>query len=291
MKILKWIGIILLAIPVIIIILLHVFESNFRSGPKMIEKTFEANNIPHKVQTAPYQDGALRWIEVGNPEAPNTVLFFHGAPGSWSDFSDFMNDPDLLEHAFFIALDRPGYGYSNYGQAEGSIMNQVAAAEFIMERYDPDTLMVVGYSYGGPIAGCYTAHNKENLKSLLMLAPVNAPDGERIFWFNHIFKTKLAKLILPTFINVANDEKMAHTEALQVIRGDWAEIEVPVVHMHCTDDWIAPYEVNTNWSKENIPADQLQMITWTGNSHFLPNQVKDRIKPVMLELLTDGTVQ
>ena len=118
-----------------------------------------------------------------------------------------------------------------------------------------------------------------------MLAPVNAPDAEKIFWFNPILNTAVAKLVLPGMINTATVEKMNHAKALDAIRGDWSKIAVPVVHMHCTDDWIAPYEPNVDWSRENISEDLLQHISWEGDSHFLPNQVKDRIKPVMMDLL------
>ncbi|MEO0338889.1 MAG: alpha/beta hydrolase [Bacteroidota bacterium] len=285
MKWLKWIGIVLGGLVVLLLLFINLMAPRFRYADRKIAKTFKKTEIPYKIHRTQYCGAPIRWTEAGKPDAQTLIFFFHGAPGGFGDFKDYMIDSDFADHTLMVSMDRLGYGHSNYGKGEPSIIKHVEAAHFVLEHYEPDTIILVGYSYGGPISGSYAGRYPEKLKSLLMLAPVNHPEAEKIFWFNPVLDTWLAKLLVPRMIEVANVEKMGHAAALEAISADWGKIKVPVTHMHCMDDWIAPYEANTNWSKEHIPADQLKMIEWDGNSHFLPGQVKERIKPVLLELV------
>lgn len=285
MKFLKWTGIVLGGLFVVIIVLINLAAGFFRMPDKKVSKHFEEAGVDYKINRADYCGAPIRWIESGDLTSGTLIFFQHGAPGGFGDFSDYMIDSTLVNNARMVTMDRLGYGYSHYGKGEPSIIEHVKAAKFVMDQYQPDTIILVGYSYGGPIAGSFAGRHPEKLKALLMLAPVNAPDGERIFWFNPVFKTRIAKWLLPKFIEVANVEKLAHAEALRAIAEDWKKIKVPVKHLHCMDDWIAPFDYNTSWSKQHIPKDQLELITWEGDSHFLPNQLKGRIEPVLLDLL------
>lgn len=285
MKWLKWTGIVLGGLFVLVVLLINVAAGFFRMPDKRVQKHFEEAGVKYKIHRETYCDAPIRWIESGDLNSGTLVFFQHGAPGGFGDFSDYMIDADLVKNARMVTMDRLGYGYSNYGEGEPSIIEHVKAAKYVLDQYQPDTIILVGYSYGGPIAGSLAGRHPEKLKALLMLAPVNAPEGERIFWFNGLFETRVAKWLLPKFIEVANVEKLSHATALQAIAEDWTKIQVPVKHLHCMDDWIAPFEYNTDWSKQQIPTEQLELITWMGDSHFLPNQQKDRIKPVLMDLL------
>lgn len=285
MKFLKWIGIILAVLITGLLIFINLMSPRFRMPDEKIGEVFEGKGIDYAIHTESFNGREIRWVEAGKMESGTLMLLFHGAPGGFGDYSAYMSDKNLTDQALMVNMDRLGYGYSSYGKAEPSVIKHAEAAKFVLDHYDPDTIILVGYSYGGPIAGAFAARYPEKIKSLLMLAPVNAPDAEKIFWFNPIINTKLATAILPKMIKVANVEKLNHADALEEIREDWAKIQVPVVHLHCMDDWIAPYEANTNWSRENIPAEQLRIIDWDGNSHFLPNQVQDKVKPVIQDLL------
>ncbi len=84
-----------------------------------------------------------------------------------------------------IAMDRPGYGYSDYCNEETSITERVEIAHAIIQLYNIDYLLIVGYSYGGPIADSYAGRYPEKIFNFLLLAPVIATYDEKIFWFNH----------------------------------------------------------------------------------------------------------
>lgn len=252
---------------------------------KKIDRLFQKAAIDYRIHRDTMDGKALRWIEAGNLESDRLIFFSHGAPGGFHDFSKYMTDTALTRTHRLISMDRPGYGYSDYGQAVPSIIDQAKAVRRVLERYQPEYLLVVGYSYGGPIAAAYAGRYPEQVDALLLLAPVIAPDGEQLFWFNSVLDNRVARWLLPKFISVANEEKLAHAEALRQIAGDWDQIEAPVCHLHCADDWIAPFADNTSWSKSKIPAGQLLLITWEGDSHFLPNRIKERVDPILAEIL------
>jgi pimeloyl-ACP methyl ester carboxylesterase len=55
----------------------------------------------------------LHYIETGNAQKPTLIL--HGSPGSWNAFKEYLQDTTLLKKYRMIAIDRPGFGYSDFG--------------------------------------------------------------------------------------------------------------------------------------------------------------------------------
>ena len=90
----------------------------------------------------------LCFVEYGNPGG-EPVLLLHGSPGSaryWSGFPDFLRS----ERWRFIAVDRPGYGFSDFwrtGYAGLATALQELAEHLSLERFS-----VLGVSAGGGYA-------------------------------------------------------------------------------------------------------------------------------------------
>lgn len=285
MKLLKWLGIITPGLIIALLLLINLSAFWFRQPDKQIRKQFEKAGVDYKIHRETFGDCTLRWVEAGNLTSERLIFFSHGAPGGFQDFASFMMDISLTHTHRLISMDRPGYGFSDYGDAQPSIIKQAEAVERVLSQYQYSELIVVGYSYGGPIAADYTARYPASIKALVLLAPVIAPDGEKLFWFNSILDTRLARWLLPKFIDVANEEKLQHADALREMADDWKAIKVPVYHLHCEDDWIAPFAENTDWTETMIPQEQLELITWNGDSHFLPGRIKNRVDPVLQEII------
>lgn len=284
-KWLKWISILIVLSISIIIIILHGVEPFMRGDDNYLTELSENTGMSFKYDYKAFRGDSLRYISCGNTASDTIILFFHGAPGSWMDFSSFLADSLLAANAMMIAMDRPGYGYSRYGRIESDISQQTIMAKSIMETLPPKNILLVGYSYGGPVAASFAARYPEKLIGLILLAPVVDPEGERLFWFNKLLDINMIRHLFPTYIIAANDEKLIHAKALDDMRYEWSEIQCPVVHMHCTDDWIAPHDVNVQWTKSQIPTHLYQLISWEGDNHFLPNHVSEKILPVIYQML------
>lgn len=280
MKVLKWLGIISISLPLFLLVFIHIAACWFRMPDHKIDKFFAKAEVNYKIQRDDVGEISLRWVEAGNLSADKIIFFLHGAPGGFHDFSAFMKDSLLTKRYRLISMDRPGYGYSGYGEAEPSIIRQADAVQHVLSHYQLSELILVGYSYGGPVAAASAARYPQKVKALLLLAPVIAPEGEKLFWFNSLINTWLVRRLIPRIIVVANEEKLHHTTALREMAGTWKNIDAPVYHLHCKDDWIAPFADNTNWTKLMIPEEELTLITWQGDSHFLPGQIKNRVDSV-----------
>ena len=279
----KWTAIVCVGLGLLVIIALHSISSYLRSGPDTVTALFDEHNYDYEVSIDTIQGRSIRSIRTGQINSAQTILFLHGAPGSWRDYSDYLVDPILQQTSMMIAIDRPGYGYSDYGHAEPSIIQQAKIAQQIIQLDAQDSVILVGHSYGGPVATAYAGLYPEQVSAILLLAPVIAPDHEKIFWFNRPLSWALIKALMPKYIQVANVEKLMHHAALADVTPLYESIKAPTIHMHCHDDWIAPYQPNVHWASEHIT--DFTIVAWEGDGHFLPNTKIDTILPQLLSLV------
>jgi len=286
-RIVRWLTLTLVGLCMLIIIALHSISSYVRGGSDAIKELFKEHNYEYQVSIDSYQGRSIRHITTGHVNSDQTILFLHGAPGSWKDYSDYLVDEKLQKFAKLIAIDRPGYGFSDYGQAESSIIEQAEIIDKIIGADPQDSLILVGYSYGGPVATAYAGLFPERVKGILLLAPVIAPGHEKVFWFNRPLSWPLIKALMPKYIQVANVEKLSHNTALESMTPLYAHIAAPTIHMHCSDDWVAPYQPNVNWSSERIKNSTI--VSWEGDGHFLPNSQIDTVLPHLLRLIESGS--
>ena len=286
-QIIKWILLTFIGLTLIIIIALHSLSSYVRGGPDAISSLFEAYNYDYQVKIDTSQGRTIRSITTGNLNSRRTIVFLHGAPGSWKDYSDYLIDRQLQSYSKMIAIDRPGYGYSDYGKAEPSIIKQAKLLHDIIDVQPQDSLVLVGFSYGGPVATAYAGLYPEQVSGILLLAPVIAPGHEKVFWFNQPLGWALIEALFPKYIQVANVEKLEHNSALEELTPLYEQISAPTIHMHCWDDWIAPFEPNVDWSSNHIK--NATIVDWEGDGHYLPNSKIDTILPYLIGLLTNDS--
>ena len=120
-RFIKWLGILILVLLGLLLLLLHGVSGFFRGGDDQVRDHFDSVGYSYEIHEEQIRDREIRWITTGAQQNNRAILFLHGAPGSWKDFSQYLIDPDLQQSMYMIAMDRPGYGYSDYGNAETSI--------------------------------------------------------------------------------------------------------------------------------------------------------------------------
>src|SRR4051812_47213574 len=109
-----------ITIKTILILLILLFSSlllfdqlvQFRDSDEALMGFFSSKNIPATVGYYNSHGRTPRHLAVGDPKASSTLLFLHGSPSSMSYFKKYFSNDSLLEKAYMIAVDRPGYGYS-----------------------------------------------------------------------------------------------------------------------------------------------------------------------------------
>ena len=145
-------------------------------------------------------------------------------------------------------------------------------------------IILVGHSFGGPIVAKSAVLNPA-ISSIVMLAPVNDPYNEKLFWVSYVGKWGITRWMMSKAIRVATDEKFSHAEELKKIENDWSELSVPVVHIHGEKDWIAPIE-NVDWSSKNINTKYLKLIVGEKLDHFIPFTNQDLVVDELLKLIS-----
>ncbi len=240
----------------------------FRTSDKKTYEYFKKNNVEVSLSylSVPSYNQPIRLIATGNNK--NTaVIFVHGAPGSADAFYGYLSDSLLVKRAELYTYDRPGYGYSGFGDAVVSIEKQAKILSEIIESNRLHRVVLVGHSYGGPIAA-YTALLNSRVTGVVMVAPAIDPDLEKYYWVGNFARWNLTKWAVPTSWKVSADEKYSHEANLRNLNDEWKKISVPVIHIHGKKDKIVPFQ-NLDYSKKHFHPLFFTSSEYSLENHFI----------------------
>ena len=277
-----------LGILIFFVILLLVFDRlvQFRMDDKDLFAWFHERHVDPHIGYYEAKGRRIRYVGVGNsPDA--TILFIHGAPSSLSYWRSYMTDSVLLNRATMYAADRPGYGYSGLADAMPDIAAQAAVQRPILDSLHKahHPIIVVGVSYGGPIACRFAMDNPDLVDGLVLVAPPIGPGEEKIFWFTYLVETPFVHWFVPRMLQTANKEKIHHREELTRMLPLWSSIHVPVIYLQGEKDGLVD-TTNASFARQhltNAPYLDIRMIP--GRGHLIAFAEKDRIENAILELL------
>jgi uncharacterized protein len=279
---------IVLGVLIFLIIFTLVFDRlvQFRMDDKELTEWFHTRHIQPHVAYYEARGRKVRYAQVGdNPEA--TVLFIHGAPSSLSYWKAYLSDSVLLSRATMYSADRPGYGYSGLADPLPDIGAQAGILKLILDSLHKahHPIIVVGVSYGAPIAARLTMDYPELVDGLILMAPPLGPGREKIFWFTYLVENPLIHWIVPRMLKTANQEKVHHKEELTKMLPLWGNIHVPVIYMQGQQDGLVD-TTNASFAREhliNVPSLDIRMIP--GRGHLIAFAEKDRVEKAILDML------
>lgn len=221
----------------------------------------------------------IRYLTTDRPELPR-VLFIHGAPGSLDAFSTYFELPQLTYQFELVSVDRPGYGYSGFGDSVTSLAEQARLLEPLLT----DRTILVGHSYGGTIGVRLAIEYPERVAGLVLVAAAVDPENERTFFFNAPAEWRIVRWAVPKAWRVANREKVTHVAELTAMLPLWSRVRAPTVIMQGSRDRIVPVE-NARFAaaqlEGRVPVD-LQILD--GESHFILWGQRELIAQAIAEL-------
>lgn len=230
----------------------------------------------------------IRFIETPVPNADSTmpvVLFVHGAPSSLSFFSEFFKDTLLLNRAQLVAVDRPGYGFSDYGRVETSIIRQAQLLQPLIERYKKARyLLVVGSSYGGSVSARLAMNNPGRVNHVLFVSSALGPGLERTYPISYLANSPLIHWIVPPLLRLANDEKLAHRRALEAILPDWPKIRANITMLHGQRDELV-YPTNVSFAQQHLVNAQVKQFLLPENRHDIVFNKREYMTQIILDIL------
>jgi pimeloyl-ACP methyl ester carboxylesterase len=106
--------------------------------------------------------------------AEPSVVFIHGNPGTGLDFLPVMEK--LSPKVRTIALDRPGYGWTQRPEAWMGPTDQARLLHDAVKELGLVRPVLAGFSFGGPVSLAYALEFPDEVPALVLIAPVASPE-------------------------------------------------------------------------------------------------------------------
>jgi pimeloyl-ACP methyl ester carboxylesterase len=139
------------------------------------------NHFVYRLQTS--APSGINVRQLAYPEKPVdphpvNVLTLHGNPGSSADFEG-LHDALTKRGAIARSADRPGFGYSTRPSTVLSLFEQARILHDAVGK-SLERPVVVGFSYGGPVACAYAEEFPKDVRALVLVAAVGDPGTAHI---------------------------------------------------------------------------------------------------------------
>ncbi len=227
----------------------------------------------------------IRYISIGADSLPVTLLL-HGSPSAAYRFRTWFQDSSIYNKTRLVAVDRPGYGRSNLGKAEISIARQAEILEPVLAKFaENQPVVVLGKSYGGPVAARLAMNHPEKIRGLLLVSASTEPDAEKTPRFTKKLVDPATRWMFPRVLRVAAKEKLNHAQALREIECDWNCITCPTWVLHgCADRLI--YYSNAEYSCQKLVNAPVTFVPFDNLRHNLFALQMDSVKTYLLKAVS-----
>jgi pimeloyl-ACP methyl ester carboxylesterase len=255
----------------------------FRISDSEAGKEFAQRGLAVKFETV-HEDGVtLHYVKTG-ADSLSTLFFVHGSPGSWDAFKGYMMDPELLKRFRIISVDRPGFGYSDFGTAyhlpaQASLLNTI-----IEKENNGMPVHLVGHSIGGPVIIQMAQDTPAFFASLTILAGSVSPYDEPKEYWRYAFTYSPLKLLMPGAFKPSNDEIVYFKKELYRLDEKYHLLQMPVTFIHGGKDKFVTVKNVEYGKKKLLHNTQVKIILIPGAGHFIPWQHFTLIRNHLLTL-------
>jgi pimeloyl-ACP methyl ester carboxylesterase len=255
----------------------------FRTSDIDAAAEFTAKGIAAEVRYEMVEGINMHYVKTGKDDKP-TVFFIHGSPGSWDAFKSYLQDSLLLQKFRMVSVDRPGFGYSNFGHAL-NLDDQSKIIGIIMSKlYNGREFYVVGHSLGGPLCVRLALDHPGNISGMVLLSAAMDPGLEKAESWRKLFMNNPLQWLVPGAMRPSNYELWYLKADLKKLEEDMRGKQLPYIWMmHGDKDGMVPYS-NVGFVKNKIDSSRLTVVTLEGANHFIPWTFYDQIRKLLLRL-------
>ena len=255
----------------------------FRISDTEAKEKFTKDNVTLITEFITVDGFKMHYAKTGNDSLP-TLFFVHGSPGGWSAFERYMQDKDLLSRYRMIAVDRPGFGYSQFGDAKNLEEQSKLISPIVKLFQNGKPMYAVGHSLGGPMIVKLQVDNENLFSGLVFLAASNDPDLEKPERWRYIMKVTPLNYFLPGAFRPSNEELVYLKKDLKDLDTEWEKITCPAWIIHGDKDTFVPVE-NVDYTKKKLTnTKSVEIKILPGARHFIPWEQYEDIKAVLLRL-------
>jgi pimeloyl-ACP methyl ester carboxylesterase len=239
-----------------------------RMSDSKAKEEFSNSGVVLTTATKQINDFPLHYAQTGSDTLP-TLLFVHGTPGSWDAFASYLRNKELLRHYRIISIDRPGFGYSDFGNAMNLTEQTTIISTWMDSINNNKPVILIGHSMGGPLIIKLAAARPQYTKALVILAGSQDPAAEKPEkWRPVLFKTPLNYLV-PGAMRPSNEELWYLKKDLVEMQPEYEKITCPVYILHGNKDMLVPYSNVAYTQKMLTKTDSVFVTTFEKENHFI----------------------
>lgn len=282
-KIMKRIVLISSLLLAVWVLLAQCFIMRERWSDKKAYSVFKAKDVPLKIYDTVINKHHLHYAVCGSDSLP-TLVFVHGSPGSWFHYMKFMWDSALRSKFRIVSIDRPGFGYSDFGKAM-HLQQQCEIISPVLQRLKTNQpLFLVGHSMGGPVAVKLAADNPSVVHTLVIVAGAIDINQEAKETWRHIMNVRPLYWTLPGAFGPSNTELLYLKKDLLPLQNDFKNITCHVLFVHGDKDTWVPIKNIAFGTKMLVNAASIKADTLHGADHQIPWKNRDALKEILLSL-------
>lgn len=229
-RIAKIFGALLLAALAAPFLLLHLAVAYWGGPPRIPSATAEDRLLPG--------GGSVRTYAATAPDAAYDLVLIHGTPGDAGVFSRQFAQPPPA--ANLLAYDRPGFGASAGGSERPSLDQQVAVLAALLPAQPPRPVILVGHSYGAPVALLAALQHPERVAGVLLVGGAVDPALEEVYFLQTFGETFPFVRFLPAMIRLTNRELLTLRADLETLAALLPRLARPVLMLHGDQDREVP---------------------------------------------------
>jgi len=254
----------------------------FRKSDDTMKKQFAAKGVTLVTHSEKIAGTNLHYAKTGSDSLP-TIYFVHGTPGSWDAFEGYLQDSALLKHFRLISIDRPGFGYSDFGKAFNLQRQSELISPIFYKLANHKPAYIAGHSLGGPMIVKLVADNPGYFAGMVILAGSVDPAAEKPEkWRPWLFKSPLNWLV-PGALRPSNEELWYLKKDLVDLKPDFEKITCPVYILHGDKDMLVPVE-NVEYAKKMLTkASSVNVTIFPKENHFIPWTRFSEIRELLLK--------
>jgi pimeloyl-ACP methyl ester carboxylesterase len=257
----------------------------FRLSDEKAQSMFARKGLDLKTETIKVNGKDIHYAMVGNDSLPSLV-FLHGSPSAWNAFLSYMQDPELLFHFRMVSIDRPGFGYSDFGYALPLEEQSKMLMPVFNEINNGKAVYLAGHSLGGPLVVKMAADAPELFAGIMLISGSVDPDLEPKENWRFFMERMPFKYLLPGSFRPSNTELVYFKKDIISLVPDFTKVKCAVYLVHGDkDSWVPPG--NVEFAKQKlVNASAVKVVMLPGGTHFIPWTRKKDITKAMVNMLT-----
>lgn len=255
----------------------------FRMSDTEARERFAKARVDLRIKRQSVNGYELHYTATGADSLP-TLFFLHGSPGSWDAFERYMRDSLLLQRFRMIAIDRPGFGYSQFRQALPMERQSELIQGVIVREENGQPVYLVGHSLGGPLVVQMALDRPGYFDGLVILAGSIDPALEKPERWRPLLMNTPLKFVVPGAMRPSNVELWYLKQDLRSMKPQLGTLTERIWMIHGDRDRLVPYDNMAFGVKAFSATQRLDTLTISGADHFIPWSHYTIIRDVLLKL-------